>query len=170
MASILDLLPIVTILSIGGGCLFLLSKLVDFNLRVTEIYNLILLTGTAVLIIPFTWIGIQPEGTFFFPNEKIGLIIIDFQSWALFYFIIGLILTIIAVYKGLRILLARLEDFNFSTTWWKDVKIVLIVLLLAEYLFLELILPLRGFDALYYYFPEAKVFIESGRITEINYL
>ncbi|NHJ25054.1 MAG: hypothetical protein EAX89_10790 [Candidatus Lokiarchaeota archaeon] len=170
MASVLDLLPIVTIFSIGGSGIFLLEKFKRLNLRLTEIYNLLLLLGTAILIIPFTWIGIQNEGRFYFPNKEIGLIIIDFQSWALVYFVFGLILTIVAIYKGLRILLAKLEDLSFSLENWKDIRIGLIMVLIVEYLFLELILPLRGFDALYYYFPEARTFIEAGRITEVNYL
>ena len=39
-----------------------------------------------------------------------------------------------------------------------------------DYLFIQIILPLRGFDALYYYLPETEIFYQSNRITEYNYL
>lgn len=170
MASILDFLPIITILAVGAGIWQLISKFGPGNLRKTEYFTIFLMLGSLSLIIPLAWIGIQPGGilAIFIGNNTIELI--DFWSWCLLYFLLGLIIVIIAGYFIIRILLRDLEHFQLEFTTFKDYRFILLGLLLLDYFVLELILPLRGFDALYYYFPEAEVFAQAERITEINYL
>lgn len=170
MASILDLLPILTILAVGAGICQLLRKVTQYNFRRSEYFNIFLLLGSFILIFPLTWIGIQPNGVLLFSYGEYSIEIISFRGWCLVYFLVGLLIIIITLYFLLRKILLRLEYFQFDLDIIKDHRIALLGFLLLDYLILELILPLRGFDALYYYFPETEVFFLAGRITEINYL
>ncbi|MFX0170792.1 MAG: hypothetical protein ACFE9L_02625 [Candidatus Hodarchaeota archaeon] len=170
MASILDFFPIITIFSVGIGIWWVINKFESFTFRRTEYFNLFLLLGSFSLILPLTWIGIQPTGSLILSINTQSIELIDFRGWCFIFFIFGLILTIIIGYSTLRKILASLENFRFEVDAVKDYKILLICFLLLDYLILELILPLRGFDALYYYFPETEVFYQAGRITEVNYL
>ncbi|MFX0139700.1 MAG: hypothetical protein ACFFDN_39030, partial [Candidatus Hodarchaeota archaeon] len=170
MASVLDLFPIITIFSVGIGIWWIFNKFESFTLRRTEYFNLFLLLGSFCLVFPLTWIGIQPNGSLTLSIESHSIEFINFRGWCFTFFIIGLILAIIIGYNTLRTILAGLEHFQFELNTLKDYRIILISFLLIDYLILELILPLRGFDALYYYFPETEVFYQAGRITEVNYL
>ncbi|MFX1548097.1 MAG: hypothetical protein ACFFCU_17965 [Promethearchaeota archaeon] len=170
MVSILDLFPIITILAIGAGIWRILHKFEPKTFRKTEYFNIFLLIGIFSLILPLTWIGIQPNGVWRLSVGSYSINLIDFNSWCLLYFLLGLMITIIIGYTQLQKALVGLENFNFDLKSFKDYRIVLIAILLLDYLILETILPLRGFDALYYYFPEAEVFYQTGRITEVNYL
>jgi len=170
MASILDFFPIITIFSVGIGIWWIINKFESFTFRRTEYFNLFLLLGSFCLVLPLTWIGIQPNGSLIFSIETHSIELIDFRGWCFVFFILGLILAIIIGYNTLRKILASLEHFQFDVNTLKDYRIILICFLLLDYLILELILPLRGFDALYYYFPETEVFYQAGRITEVNYL
>ncbi|MHA2244545.1 MAG: hypothetical protein ACXADY_06215 [Candidatus Hodarchaeales archaeon] len=170
MGSLIDFLPIITILAIGAGIWHLLSRFESTTFRKTEYFNIFLLIGSFSLILPLTWIGIQPNGILTLPIGQYSVELMDFVGWCMFYFLIGIIISIIAGYYVLRKLLTNLEHFQFDLDTFKDYRIILLSFLLLDYFILELILPLRGFDALYYYFPEAEVFYQAGRITEINYL
>ncbi len=171
MVSILDFLPIITILAVGAGIWYLLSRLTSSTLRKTEYFNVILLIGSSILIIPLTWIGIQPDGILSISVFQVSLLEIDFYSWCLIYYLLGLVITIVLGYLILKKNLPKLEDFRLEAfSQLKDIKIILVLFLLIDYLILELLLPLRGFDALYYYFPETEVFFQTQRITEANYL
>ena len=170
MGTILDFLPIIAILAVGAGIWQFYSKFRPGTVRKTEYFNISLLLGSFSLIIPLTWIGIQPNGTLTISIGNNTTKLIDFWGWCLFYFLLGLIIAIIEGYLILRIFLQNLEHFHLEFTTFKDYRIVLLGFLLLDYFILELILPLRGFDALYYYFPEAEVFSQAERITEINYL
>lgn len=170
MASLLDVLPIITILAVGGGIWYILRRLGPSNIRPTEYFNICLLLGTFSLIVPMTWIGIQPNGTWTLRTTTQELNIINFPGWSLVFFFVGLILTTIAGYYGLKKLLRALEDFHVDLASFNDYRLILLGFLLLDYLFLVLILPIRGFDALYYYLPEAEVFSQTDRITEVNYL
>ncbi|MFX1282090.1 MAG: hypothetical protein ACFFB5_00485 [Promethearchaeota archaeon] len=170
MGSIIDFLPIMTILAVGAGIWRLLNRFESNTFRRTEYFNIFLLIGSFSLILPLTWIGIQPNGILILPIGQYSIELMSFVGWCLFYFLIGIILSIITGYYLLRNLLVNLEDFQFNLDNYKDYRIGLLVFLLLDYFILELILPLRGFDAFYYYFPEAEIFYQAGRITEINYL
>lgn len=170
MGSTLDFFPIITILSVGGGLYWLLNKFKPCTFRKTEYFNIFLLIGSFFLVIPLTWIGIQPNGVLNFSLWNYSIDLFDFGGWCFFYLVLGLIIAIIAGYFFLRKTLKNLEHFSPDLTIIKDYRILLIGFLLLDYFVLELILPLRGFDALYYYFPEAEVFSRAGRITEFNYL
>lgn len=170
MVSILDFLPIITILAVGAGIWRIIHRFEPHTFRTTEYFNIFLLLGSFSLIIPLIWIGIQPNGAWILSVGNFSFYLIDFSSWCLVYFLLGLVIAIIIGYILLRKILASLEHFKLDLDVFKDYRIVLIGFLLLDYFILEIILPLRGFDALYYYFPEAEVFYQAGRITDINYL
>jgi hypothetical protein len=170
MVSISDFLPIITILATGGGFWGVISRFRPSTFRKTELFNIFLLLGSFFLIFPLIWIGIQPNGILTLSAGEYSINLIDFQGWCLIYFSIGLIVTIIFGYFLLKKILANLEHQQFALDTFKEYRFILLSSLLTTYFILELILPPRGFDALYYYFPEAKTFYQAGRITEINYL
>lgn len=170
MVSILDFIPLITILAIGGGFWGIISRFKPNKFRKTEYFNIFLLLGSFILILPLTWIGIQPNGILILSAGEYSITLIDFQGWCLVYFSLGLIIAIIFGYFLIRKILANLEHQQLELDTFKEYHTILLSSLLAAYFILELILPLRGFDALYYYFPEAKTFYQAGRITEINYL
>ncbi len=170
MVSLLDLLPIITILTVGVGLWKVLNRFGGYNFRKTECFNIFLLLGSFSLIFPLTLIGIQPNGVLTISFFGSSFDLIDFKSWCLIYFLLGLIISIIIGYYMLRRILANLEHLQFELGTFKDYRFFLLGFLLFDYIILETILPLRGFDAFYYYFPEAEVFYQSGRITEVNYL
>ncbi len=154
----------------GAGSWKLLTYFHPVSLRKTEYFNIFLLLGSFLLIFPLTLIGIQPSGLLQLKVGKAVLQLVSFKGYSLLYFLISLAISIIICYYSVKWLIAHLEHFNFKIETLKDYRIILIILLLFDYLFLELIQPLRGFDALYYYLPEAEIFSQTGRITEINYL
>jgi len=170
MTSILDLFPIVTVLMVGLGVEKALNRIRPHSFRKTELYSIVLLLGTFVLIFPLFIIGVQPEGVLKIRIFSITVSVIDFQAYSVLYFIVGLILSIVFGYQALRELFTNMSDFTLDLKQLKDYRIALCTILIIEYLILQIILPLRGFDALYYYFPEAEIFYQSKRITEFNYL
>lgn len=170
MGSLLDILPIVTILTMGLGVWWVIGRFQSLEYRKTELFNICLMLGTFILIFPLTLIGIQPSGILSLNIGEDTLNIIDFRGYCMIYFLLGLILSIIGCYYLLSKILSQLADQELDLNTIKDYRLGLISFLLIDYLILELILPLRGFDALYYYLPEAEVFYQAGRITEVNYL
>ena len=170
MVSILDLLTILTIFSIGTVVWKGIIVIFPTDMRKTELYNIFLICGTIILVFPLMMIGIQEEGAIKIVTNAISITIINFQAWSLLYFVVGLILAIFLGYKLVRKLLAILESYQFRKETFTNYQTILLTFLFLDYLFIQLVLPLRGFDALYYYLPEAEVFHQANRITEINLL
>ncbi|MHA1954991.1 MAG: hypothetical protein ACW96U_13710, partial [Candidatus Heimdallarchaeaceae archaeon] len=170
MISVLDLLPILTIFSIGAVAWKGITVILPTDMRKTELYNIFLICGTIILVFPLMLIGIQEEGAVKIVTNSISITIINFQGWSLLYFVVGLIFAIFLGYKLIRKLLANLEDYQFRKETFTNYQTILVAFLLLDYLFIQIVLPLRGFDALYYYLPETEVFYRANRITEFNYL
>ena len=167
-----SLYPIYAILGGGLGCYFLLQRWFQFEWRHTEIFHFSIIIGSFFLIVPWTFIGIQPDGILRFTIiEEILVFSIPFASYIIACYGIFLLLALYASFHLLRLFIQKLETLNGDIILKPlTFDIILIVLLIGEYFVLQLFLPLRGFDALYYYFPEAEVFYLADHITDINYL
>ena len=91
MISILDLLPLIALFSIGYFTWKGINKIFPTKARKTELYNIFLIFGTFILIFPLMIIGIQDEGVVKLTTEVISITIINFRGWTLLYFILGLL-------------------------------------------------------------------------------
>ncbi len=128
--------------------------------------------GSFILIIPWTYIGIQQNGILTVPIvENIIELSITFATYAIICYAILLSLSVYAFYTLMRKLIRNLENFDWDAIKrFYSLDLVLFLIIIMEYFFLQLILPVRGFDAMHYYFPEAEVFYLSDQISDINYL
>ncbi|MFW9856980.1 MAG: hypothetical protein ACFFFG_18160, partial [Candidatus Thorarchaeota archaeon] len=170
MDLILNFLPVITILAVGGGVWQIFYKFNKKKLRIAEHFNVFLLIGSFLLIVPLTWVGIQPNGVWTVTVGSQSLDLVNFSGWNLLYFFTGLIICLIGGYFALRRILGSFEEFHIDFAELINYRTVLIGFLILDYLFLSIVLPLRGFDTLYYYLPETEVFHQTNRITEANYL
>ena len=84
--------------------------------------------------------GLQENGTVRFVTNGININIINFQGGALLYFTIGMFLSIFFGYNLIRKGLNSLENFQISGLTLKNSQLLLILFLLLDYLFLQIVL------------------------------
>ncbi len=81
MVSILDLLTILTIFSIGAVAWKGINVIFPTDMRKTELYNIFLICGTIILVFPLMLIGIREEGSVKILINALSITIIKFQGY-----------------------------------------------------------------------------------------
>ncbi|MFW9917895.1 MAG: glycosyltransferase family 39 protein, partial [Candidatus Thorarchaeota archaeon] len=152
-------IPIFSILGLGMGIQYFISARFDFKLSRGDFYLAAVLIGEFVLIFSMGIVGILTKnGLWLIPR---------------LYLVISTTLSTAAIYHYVTHNLHRLESFRspFPEEWTGEHVLALLVgLFLLEYIFLILIFPLRGFDALERYLPDAFYFYQQDSIPKINAL
>ncbi|MFX1255619.1 MAG: hypothetical protein ACFFCZ_28710, partial [Promethearchaeota archaeon] len=144
------ILPYLFIIAFGSGFVHILTKKFDFSLSVPEFIIASLIVGIFGLIGPMVMLG-----SIF--HEGLGIFIT-------FYFIISVLLFIYFVLSKFQSLISHLESFDQFITQKITSEHVLWFLLIASiflYSVYQLVQPLRGWDALNFYFPDAYVYFIS---------
>jgi hypothetical protein len=152
-------LPILSILGFGLGVIYFISVRFHFRLDYGDFYLISVLVGFASLILPMTLIGIL------FPG-RLGII-------PRVHVVCSAILVLLGSYHFLANNLYRLENIRLTfpkAEGAESVLIIMILVFLLEYLFLLLLFPLQGFDALERYFPDALIYYQSDSIPKMNLL
>ena len=82
MMQFQPLYPILSILGGGFGCILLINRRFGYKISPTEIFHCSLVLGSFILIIPWTFIGIQPDGKLIVFNIELIHFSISFQNYA----------------------------------------------------------------------------------------
>ena len=163
-----------SIFSMGWTFSRLLKRKYDKSLHLSEEFQIALTFGTALLIIPLAIIGIQPHGQITVQIMAIKFAILTFKSYNYLYFALSLALGIWHLNTFIHWVLKQFENFDgelIIKNLRQHAIVLLIILLFMEYFILVFLLPPeRGWDALFYYFPQGKVFYLTDSIPKFDFL
>ena len=152
--DIVSFIPILLILGAGFLILIPLNRLFHLKLPVLDIFLHSFIIGVALIVFPLIWFGVAPLPVFF-------------EGWI---FLLAT-LSILALIIGSFYYLKKILKYNFSENLALDRNMfffVLILLLVSIYLIYALLLPLRGYDALWIYLPNALWFYLNASIPYLN--
>ncbi|MFQ5977098.1 MAG: hypothetical protein ACE5OZ_03060 [Candidatus Heimdallarchaeota archaeon] len=150
------IVPVVLLAGFGYGVHSIAFRLSGSQIRLTEALTASVTLGTFCLVVPMLLVG-----TFF--DSGLGKVVLSFA-------ILGGILTLVTALRGTERMIETLRD----TSTLKQVKgdelayMVLIAFLFLDYVLYQLALPLRGWDALNVYFPDAVLFYLTDNIPLLN--
>jgi hypothetical protein len=153
------LLPLFSIVGMGMGILYFLSIRFHLKLSKGDFYLIAVLVGEFLLILSMGITGIMAKSSLWLIPRLYFVIASVFSTWAIYRF---------AAHN-----FQRFETFQipFPKKWTGEhVLIALVCIFLLEYLFLLLIYPLQGFDALERYLPDAFYYYQQDSIPKINAL
>ena len=109
--SILALYPIIAILGGGFGCFLFFFNYFNYKLRFTEIFHFSIVVGLFILIIPWTFIGIQSDGELnIFNIEKFVSLSISFENYAFLCNGMLLVFVFYAIYQLMNFFVHNLEQ------------------------------------------------------------
>ncbi len=174
MISIFDvrmLLPVITIVAVGYLEQFLIRKFLQEKKQSVSFLEILLdstVFGTISLVVPMVFISILAQKKY---EQHPRTIYTSFlKKFSYLYFTIG-VLTII--YFSYNFVKKKLPDYILSEE--KGLKrslntlyIIIVFLMFSAYVFNGLIYPLRGWDALHFYIPNAFHLFLTGRLPNIN--
>lgn len=167
----LTLYPIIAILGGGLGIYFLVQRHYKLSLKPSEVFLFSIISGSFFITVPWVFIGIQPESLLKIKLINFTIFTIDFGTYIIAIYGIMLFLSLYAGYKLLEMFIESLENVELDNIRESiTITSLLPIIIIGEYILIQLLLPLRGFDAMYYYFPEAEIFYLTDSIVDINYL
>lgn len=152
-------LPILSILGFGVSVVYLASVFFRFRLDFGDLCLVSVLIGFASLIFPMTLAGIFLEG--------------HLDIIPRLHIVCSAILVLLTSYHYLTHNVHRLEYARLTRPDISGAEYalgILIVIFLLEYLFLGLLFPLRGFDAIDRYLPNALIYYQTDSIPKYNLL
>lgn len=153
------LLPVFSILGLGMGVQYFLSDRLDFKLSKGDFFLTAVLVGEFLLILSMGLAGVL---------TKDGLWLVSRT-----YFMSATAISGVAIYHYVTHNIHRLETVRspLPKKWTGEHILALLVgVFLLEYLFLLYLFPLRGFDAVERYFPDAFYYYQEDAIPTINAL
>ncbi|OLS19468.1 MAG: hypothetical protein HeimC3_45480 [Candidatus Heimdallarchaeota archaeon LC_3] len=127
------------------------------NLSYNELIINSLVISSGILIIPLVIFGLWD-----FP--------ILFSSWVYFYAIVSIISYIYIIYKSLKTILFNLNSQQFKFDIRSNRILIVGIIIFCIYILYAVFLPLRGYDALWMYLPDALWYYQTDSIPLFNLL
>lgn len=161
-------LPCLLLLGVGLFLLRLVQKYGGLTYRSSEAYFLALTLGSALLVIPWSFLGLGGNESFF-------------QTWPLLVGLVGSVYALRFVYVQTKLFINQLEDLYYPRVpqnWEQLVQSLtipfvlktLVAFLILDLVLYQLFLPIRGFDALFMYIPESIWYYRVNTIPPVDLL
>lgn len=157
-------MPIISLIGLGLAYSKLLAR-VKINLSVPEKIVYLILLVSAILVIPWSFAGLHKWTVFF-------------QLWPLLLASLGLFILGIEIYRNFRLVILYLEKLNTTPDYLTEkmyefgtantILLGSIIVLLGSYTIFNMILPLRDFDAIWMYIPDAIWYYRMNYIPQLN--
>lgn len=157
------LIPCVLLVGLGLVLTKGAQAILKIELDWKEQLIIALTAGSGLLIIPWAFIGIQGEQELF-------------KTWPVVMGLIGGVGLVVVLYKDIRVVLGKLGGGKEQEMVTKEksrarvMLIVVIAFLIGDLLFYQLLLPLRGYDAVWMYLPDALWYYQMDYIPMFNIL
>ena len=159
---LLEMIPPLTLLSVGLFFTRRLTKLMKIPLRIYEMFLSSFVMGMAALVIPFVAIGVL------FPNW-LGRFVYFYLAFGSGYFVVATIRFLPSLAANFEGILTKTKQLRTSSEQGlEQVAKISSLGALIGYFFIFAISPPRGWDALHFYFSHALVFFISEEIPIIN--
>ena len=156
MNFIAGIIVIIIIFCLGYGFVYFLKKIGIFFTSISDTIHLSLAAGTAIIVFVGIFDGLRSTG--------------DFSRFYYILILLGCMFSILLVRNIIRGILTLKLVIKESWYQYKFLYILLLTLCITVVVFQLILPPLRGFDALWRYFPESLVFYQLNRIPVLDYL
>ena len=152
----LAILPILSILGVGLLANSIITKFTNHSFTYDEIILNSNVYGFSLLVFPLIFFGLGDNT-------------IDFSFVTKIFGIIGLIAFIFYFYKFLKLFIENLEVLSKFLNRNDQIYIYLTLIAISIYLLYSILLPLRGYDSLWMYFPNSLLYFQTSSIPELNF-
>ncbi len=166
------ILPIVTILAVGILGTKIVRKILQIEKKEKILEQLLegLIIGTMALVVPMVSIALIAQTMYDLNPETEAVYILE--RFCYLYFAIGLMVIVYYIIKFVRKKLPEmvLKERKYVNPSIEKMQTIITIGIGAAYIILALLYPIRGWDALHFYLPNAfKIYI-TGRLDRINEL
>lgn len=153
--QIYDLLVVISVLSLGLIPYLIVSKFVKFRIEFFDSLLIIIVFSFSLICFPLIFLGTND-----FPDL--------FKIYIIFLNMLSLLFIIYFIFRNLPNIFRIINYYELEDTTTYRVIIILFFIALITYFFHAWILPLRGYDALTLYFPNALLISLTNHIPPFN--